>query len=78
MLHRREWSKSWYWSMTGAALEKLLCEAFQPGSVTIEVYGNLYAATAFLHGAALQDTRKAKLDVVDPAYPVIVAARAVA
>ena len=75
---RRGWSKSWYWSMTGAALEKLLGGAFQPDRVAVQVYGNLYAATAFLHGAALQETRKGKLDVVDPAYPVIVAARAVA
>jgi SAM-dependent methyltransferase len=75
---RHQWKDSWYWSLTGPALWKLLAEAFEPGRLTIDVYGNLYAATAFLHGAAVEEVDRRKLAPQDSAYPVIVAARAVA
>ena len=66
----------WNWSMTEQSLDRLLARHF--GDVSSETYGNLFAATAFLHGAAVQETSSRKLDRVDPAYPVIIAARAVA
>ena len=72
------WKDSWYWSLTGPALQRLLSEHFSTAEVSVCAYGNLYAATAFLHGAALQEVSIRKLDEYDPAYPVIVAARAVA
>jgi hypothetical protein len=46
--------------------------------VTISTHGNLYAATAFLHGAAVEEVEAAKLAHFDPSYPVTIAARAVA
>lgn len=72
------WNDSWYWSLSGPALERLLHRSFDPSNVSVSVYGNLYAATAFLHGAAVQELSRRKLERVDPAYPVTVAARAVA
>lgn len=66
----------WHWSLTKDSLRRLLerhCD-----HVSVEAYGNLFAATAFLHGAAVQETGVRRLDRFDPAYPVIVAARAVA
>lgn len=68
----------WYWSMTGDALHRLLGECFEPEKVTVSTFGNLFAATAFLHGAAVEEVDRSKLDRADAAYPVIVAARAVA
>jgi SAM-dependent methyltransferase len=77
-LDRGEWKASWYWSLTDLALARLLSGPFDREKVTISTYGNLYAATAFLHGAAVEEIETAKLAHLDPAYPVTVTARAVA
>lgn len=68
----------WYWSLTEQSLRRLLHGAFDPEKVTFAAYGNLFAATAFLHAAAVQEVSRRKLDRFDPAYPVTIAARAVA
>jgi SAM-dependent methyltransferase len=68
----------WYWSLTPDSLRQLLSEEFGPSNVEITSFGNLFAATAFLHGAALEEVDIARLVPTDPAFPVIVAARAVA
>lgn len=68
----------WYWSLTEASLAKLLAAQFDSDKVEVRTFGNLFAATAFLHGAALEEVPKGKLDRLDPAFPVIVAARAAA
>jgi len=73
---RGEWGSRWYWSMTESALTRLLGSAFDASAISSALYGNLFAATAFLHGAALEETGIARLCPADPAYPVIVAARA--
>jgi SAM-dependent methyltransferase len=72
------WSESWHWSFTRRSVERLLGAMFDPASVSIEARGNLYAATAFLHGACLQEVSRSKLNPVDEAYPVTITARAVA
>lgn len=71
---RHEWGTTWYWSLTPAALHRLLEETFPGGSFEEAAFGNLYAATAFLHGAALEEVERRKLTPYDPAFPVIVAA----
>ena len=76
-LDRQDWLDSWYWSLTGPALRRLLSGPFRPENVDVAIYGNLYAATAFLHGASVQEVSTRKLDIYDRAYPVTVAARAV-
>lgn len=68
----------WYWSLTEQSLRRLLLNAFDAEKVSFQTYGNLFAATAFLHAAAVQEVSKRKLDRFDPAYPVTIAARAVA
>ena len=68
----------WYWSLTEDALRRLLGGAFDPAHVTVQTHGNLLAATAFLHAAAVEEVSKRKLDRLDPSYPVTIAARAVA
>ena len=77
-IDRFEWSESWYWSFTRSSIGQLLKASFQPENVHIEARGNLYAATAFLHGACLQEVSRSKLQPVDEAYPVTITARAVA
>jgi SAM-dependent methyltransferase len=76
-LDRGEWKASWFWSLTDLALARLLSGPFEREKVTIATHGNLYAATAFLHGAAVEEIDTAKLAHFDPAYPVTVAARTV-
>lgn len=75
-IDRGEWGNSWYWSLTDLSLKRVLGHAFAPDDVATTTYGNLFAATAFLHGAALEEVGTARLGPLDPAYPVIVAARA--
>lgn len=75
-IDRHEWRDSWYWSLTGRALGRLLSGPFAAQNVDLSEFGNLFAATAFLHGAAVEDIDPAKLDRVDPTYPVVVTARA--
>jgi len=45
--------------------------------LAVEAHGNVFAATAFLYGIAVEELDRADLDVDDAAYPVTVAARAV-
>lgn len=77
-IHPGPWKGSWYWSLTDVALARLLSGPFDRAEVSVISRGNLFAATAFLHGAAVEEIDTAKLDPFDPAYPVTVAARAAA
>jgi glycosyltransferase involved in cell wall biosynthesis len=74
---RDEWGATWYWSLTEPSARRLFVEVFGEENVTVEVYGNVYAATAFIQGLALEEVDFEKLRVVDPAFPVVVAVRAV-
>ncbi len=66
-----------YWHFTHRSAQMVFDEAFQPGNTSIRVYGNLIAATAFLHGLATEDLQPAELAYEDPQYAVIIAVRAV-
>jgi glycosyltransferase involved in cell wall biosynthesis len=74
---RGEWGKTWYWSLTAPAVRSLLAERFRLNDIAVEAHGNVFAATAFLYGLALEELKQADLDVNDESFPVIVAARAV-
>jgi hypothetical protein len=50
---------------------------FGKDALTVEAHGNVFSATAFLQGLALQEIDQSKLDTYDSAYPVIVTLRAV-
>ena len=43
----------------------------------MSTHGNVLVAMAFLQGAALEEIPRAKLDVDDPFFPLIVTVRAV-
>ncbi len=63
-----------YWRFTAASLERLLGPVFR-GGVAVRCHGNLMAATAFLHGLAVEDLPDAtRLEEHDPDYPVVVTA----
>jgi SAM-dependent methyltransferase len=73
-IDRGEWNATWYWSFTPQSMARMLEETFGP-DVQLTSYGNVLAATAFLYGLAGDELRPVELEVSDPAYPVIVAAR---
>ena len=67
----------WLWTFTHDSIRRLLADAFTPPNVHVEDHGNVMAAVAFLHGLAREEMSTDALDHHDPAYQVIVAARAV-
>ena len=64
-----------YWRFTAASTERLLREVFT--NVAVRSYGNVLAATAYLHGIAKEELTAEELDHEDREYPLILAARAV-
>lgn len=71
-----EWADSWCWSFTGSSAARLFGEFFPPDAVEASVHGNVYAATCFLQGLAVEEIDLELLDQVDSTYPVIVTVRA--
>lgn len=71
-----EWGSTWFWSFTPAAMERLFGGVFGADAVMVQRYGNVFAATTFLQGLAVEELETGDLDPVDRAYPVIVSVRA--
>jgi SAM-dependent methyltransferase len=67
----------WHWAFTAAALCRLLADRFGQDAVNVEAHGNVYVATAFLYGLAVEDLDGSAFDTDDSRYPVNVAARAI-
>jgi SAM-dependent methyltransferase len=65
-----------YWRFTSISARRLFEERFKPEQMSMNVYGNVLAATAFLHGVAAQELRADELDYLDPDYEVTVTVRA--
>ena len=72
-----EWHKDWMWSFTVNSLRRLLAEKFPSGNVRAGSRGNVFTATAFLHGLSLEDIAQFDHRHDDPHYQVTVLARAV-
>jgi glycosyltransferase involved in cell wall biosynthesis len=75
-IDRDDWNSTWYWSMTGQSVTRLFGEIFGAQAIEVTVHGNVYAATCFLQGMALEVVRRDWLDRNDSCYPVIIAVRA--
>lgn len=75
-MDRGEWNKTWSWSLTPYAARRLFGEFFSETELEVSSHGNVFAATAFLQGVALEEVDSDKLDDVDAVYPVIVSVRA--
>ena len=74
-MHEKHWP--WYWAFTAPSIRRLLGDWFGPGFVKTEVHGNVFAATVFLYGLALEELDIADLNIDDENYPVIISARAI-
>lgn len=75
-LDRGEWNKTWSWSLTPYSARRLFEEVFATQELEVTCHGNLFAATAFLQGIALEEVAQHKLDQLDLAYPVTIGVRA--
>ena len=65
-----------FWSFTSASLRRLFGEAFDAQRVSIEAYGNVLAATAFLHGLSAGELTEDELLHRDRDFEVLLAVRA--
>lgn len=76
-IDRGEWgTRGWYWMLTPASVGRLFGPVFGTERIEIEAHGNVYAATTYLQGMVVEELDRAKLEVNDAAYPVIVTLRA--
>jgi SAM-dependent methyltransferase len=75
-ISKDRWKTTWYWSVTPAGADRLFSDLFGPECFSVESFGNVFAAVAFLEGVAREEVSKTKLDFKDESYPVIVAVRA--
>jgi SAM-dependent methyltransferase len=66
-----------YWRFTTLSARRLFEEVFDPADITVESYGNVLSAAAFLYGLAAQDLRPRELALRDPDYQVTIALKAV-
>ena len=73
---RDQWGAYWCWSFTTLSLRRLLVDAFPGGEVIVEAHGNVLAATAFLQGLAAEELTAEELAYRDPAYELLITARA--
>jgi SAM-dependent methyltransferase len=64
-----------FWRFTTLSARRLFEEAFPSANVTVQSYGNVLVAVAFLHGLANEELRKAELDYRDPDYEVLITVR---
>lgn len=65
-----------YWRLTTRSARELFERSFPAGAIEVRAYGNVLAATAFLHGFAVSELTRAELDECDDDYQLIVAVRA--
>ncbi|HKX59330.1 MAG TPA: methyltransferase domain-containing protein [Steroidobacteraceae bacterium] len=65
-----------FWSFTSASLRRLFNESFDSERVSIEAYGNVLAATAFLHGLSADELTEDELLHRDRDFEVLLAVRA--
>lgn len=66
-----------HWSFTTRSSQQLFQEFFPEAKMTVNAYGNVLAAVAFLHGLASEEMRPEELDYRDPDYQVLITIRAV-
>ena len=70
--------ESWgeYWRFTTLSTSKLFGEVFAPCDITIQAYGNVLAAVAFLHGIVAEELKPEELDYYDRDYEFLITVRA--
>lgn len=72
-------SATWpeYWHLTSHLASRLFAESFGVENVSVEAYGNVLSAIAFLHGLAAEELDTGELVHRDPRFEVTIGVRAV-
>jgi SAM-dependent methyltransferase len=65
-----------YWSFTPTSARRLIADAFPGADITVQSYGNVLTAMAFLHGLALEELDPERVDRHDPRYPILIGVHA--
>ncbi len=73
-LGRDDWGE--YWHFTTQSAEAVFKETFSGATLDVSSYGNVFAATCFLHGLASEELEPQELDHRDPDFEVLVTVRA--
>ena len=71
-----EWKDTWYWSFTRHSMRRMFSDIFGSDSIEVVCYGNVFAATCFLEGVALEDVTTSELAARDPYFDVLICVRA--
>lgn len=66
-----------WWRYTARSARRLFTGVFGEENVEVATYGNVLAATAFLHGLVESELTRDELDFHDPDYEVLIAVKAV-
>lgn len=66
-----------FWRFTRFSARRLFVDVFGDQNVHVDSFGNVLAATAFLHGLVSAELTGNELSFNDPDYPVTIAIRAV-
>ena len=70
------WADKWHWNFTVVSAQRLFAEVFSVENVTVQGFGNVLTATAFLHGLAVAELNQQELDYRDLGYEVVITVRA--
>jgi SAM-dependent methyltransferase len=65
-----------YWRFTTLSSRKLFTAVFPEDCVTVQAYGNIFTAIAFLHGLVSEELRREELDYHDRDYEMLITVRA--
>lgn len=65
-----------YWRFTTRSAQRLFTEVFPEHCLAIQAYGNVLAATAFLHGLVREEMHQSPLDYHDKDYEMTITVRA--
>jgi SAM-dependent methyltransferase len=71
----RKWGD--FWRFTTFGMRHLLSQAFALEMVTVQGYGNVLSAIAFMHGLATEELTIDELNYTDPQFELLVAGRAI-
>lgn len=72
-----QWREYWLWAFTESSMTRMLSQIFSKQNITVNTYGNVLVAAAFLYGMGLPEISKENMDHHDPHYQVIITAKAV-
>lgn len=71
-----QWAETWSWSFSLASARRMFEECFPASHFTLEAFGNVLVATAFLQGLSSGELSRDELDFRDPMYDVLLTIRA--